>query len=246
VIFIAVMMFVAVVLEKSWKFLILVPLGLGIHFTTFAVLLALMSPAFVYLLLRERTRGVEFIPVSIALSLPVVWLQLRDSLPGDPEFSFWPVFLLCSVLTLAVPGTLFLKDWPSRVGVPMCAGPLSSAKATIVMTGTMFVGLTAYSVWKLSRSYGFSDSSGFWTDGFLREGAGRAAPFVGALVIFLPVALVLDKRRQSQASAGVVSGDSQRLGDNPLSTTRAQMIQQLLGVVVMVTVAAYVTRGFFL
>lgn len=246
VIFIAVMMMIAVMLERSWKFLILVPIGLGVHFTTFAVLLALLAPSLLYILVSGRTRERIHIPISIALSLPVIWLQVRDRQPGHPEFSFWAAFVFFFIVTALVPIVVLTERNKAASDSRDTKVLTRSSMNTIVLVLAMFTALTTYSIWRLARTYGFSDSSGFWTDGFLREGAGRAAPLLGSLAVFLPLTLLAIKFDKPRGWFGSLVSNS---GDNSQSTSNAvpaHRFFQLFGLCCVVLLTSYLTRGLFL
>jgi hypothetical protein len=51
-----------------------------------------------------------------------------------------------------------------------------------------------WTIWELSKRYGYSDTQGFWMDGLLRELAGRLAPLVQALAIVVPLICVLSSK----------------------------------------------------
>jgi hypothetical protein len=246
VIFIAVMMFTAIIFEKSWRFLVLVPVGLGVHFTTFGILLALITPALVLLLLRGSFRDFRYVVISVVLSVPVAWLQLRDAAPGKAEFAFWPVFAFFLVLTIAVPALVFVKTNRDNRPPQVESQESQTWFRPVGLVAFMFAVLTAYSIWRLGKSYGFSDSSGFWTDGFLREGAGRAAPLVGAIGIFLPAIClgIQHTRLQAWFSRSTFTTNNDRI---EMATARpGELATQIAGITIAVCVVCYATRGLFL
>lgn len=246
VIFIAVMMLIAVMLERSWKFLILVPIGLGIHFTTFAVLLVLLAPSLLYLLVSSRTRERLYIPISIALSLPVIWLQVRDRQPGNPEFSFWAVFVFFFIVTALVPIVSLAGRNKVATDSRDTEVLIRSSISAIAPILAMFTALTTYSIWRLARAYGFSDSSGFWTDGFLREGAGRAAPLLGSLAVFLPLTLLAIKFDKPKGLIGCLDSFSDEDSELTSTVETTNVLLQLFGLCCVVLLTSYLTRGLFL
>lgn len=173
------------VLNRDWSIIWLTPLALGIHFTTSALLLLLLS--FVLIALRIfPTRGdLPDLLGSSLLVAPLMIIQFNSGTDPGPEFSYWAIAAVG--ITIAVASFLF----PIIRNVRRSNDSFAPTSSGVVVFVGCYSLLLLGTIWRLSRQYGFTDSSGFWVDGFLREAAGRAAPFVQSAVAALIVALWL-------------------------------------------------------
>jgi hypothetical protein len=198
-VFLALAVVVPIIFGNKWKFIWLMPIGLGVHFTTFLPLLAL--GLLISILQTKRIPRSEFIHLvgaSLA-SLPILMIQLDKE-----NFSFAAALIsqVCVLVLCFIFISFSSQTSESEVGVR--PGFLISSSIVI------YALIGGWTIWKLSGRYGYSDTQGFWMDGLLRELAGRLAPLIQALGIVIPLICIVNQRyERSFTGRGLLSRHEQ-------------------------------------
>jgi hypothetical protein len=183
-VFVAYVMFSAVLLTKESRFLLLIPIGLSVHFTTFGLLVLFLAPILAWLL-RDNWRSVSILTFQVVLfCLPLVGYQVIGVDLVSTPIGFWGLFGVILISSLVPLGVLCCERRGSfsatlsRESLSFC-----SARALAVLLVWFFV-LTVICMAWLARAYRSADSINFWVDGFRRESVGRLAPFIWSVMIF--------------------------------------------------------------
>jgi hypothetical protein len=171
VVFVAVVMFLPILLERNWQLIWLAPIGFGIHFTNFAVL-------YLFFVLVVLVSGC--VPKDRDVSA-IVWSNVSVALYSmfqfqNRFFNYW-LILFASVLLLC---TSFLfsarNNRDTNVSVP-------SLSRVFILTYVIFFMVAISSIGYYATKFGRTDSAGFWIDGMTREVAGRLAPAVSCVAL---------------------------------------------------------------
>ena len=183
-VFIAFMMLSGVLLTKSPRFLLLIPIGLSVHFTTFGLLVIFLIPAFVWSF-RKCWRSVSNVTIQVGLySLPLLAFQLGGNGLTSSKIGFW-VGSGTILLSTLVPLVLLSASRVDSSGCTLMSASESIAPpGPFVLTYVSFLILAVTCMVSLAFTYRHSDSINFWTDGFRRESVGRVTPLVWSMSIY--------------------------------------------------------------
>ena len=181
--FIALAIFISVATTSSWKMLVLVPLGLGVHFTSFVFQIAVVVA--VILLSKCRPKKIEVLPLlfTVVFTAIIFVFQLTNLLDNY-------VLGLIYLSTLSIAYLTFLSKMGSY-------SYLVSLKSCLVTGLIVYFGVTALTIFYYAIRYNSIESAGFWIDGFTREASGRIASLINAFLmsIFIwQMYLALNKR----------------------------------------------------
>jgi hypothetical protein len=153
--------------------LVLVPIGLGVHFTTFSIVLLFIL--FVCLLIGLKLSKGDIKPLIWASipSIAICILQFSD-ISSSYKISLISVgFLLLMYVYLV----FFVKIQVMRLSIEV---PANRAYMSVFIYYLLSISIILF----YANRYEITDSTGFWSDGFLREASGRIAPLVSAILAF--------------------------------------------------------------
>jgi hypothetical protein len=162
--------------------LVLVPIGLGVHFTTF--FLALFFILLVCVVSGIKLSKDDIKPLFLASipSIAICILQFSN-IPSSYRISF---IIFCFLLLLYVYLVFFQKIIVRQLAIRM--------RFNLVYISVVLYYLLSISIILFYASrYEVTDTTGFWSDGFLREASGRIAPLVSGLLVFQLLSFVVSQ-----------------------------------------------------
>lgn len=169
--FIALALFVSIKTTSSWRMLVLVPLGLGVHFTNFAFQIAIVFA--IVALSKNRPKGIEALPLAFTVvASSVIFVFQFTNIMNN--FLLGLIYL--GIITVAY---LILFSKPSTTV------QLTFFQRGFTMSLLFYFGITAITIFYYARRYNSIESAGFWVDGFSREASGRIAPLIGGIITFV-------------------------------------------------------------
>lgn len=168
--FIALAIFISIKTTSSWRMLVLVPLGLGVHFTNFLFQIAVVFA--IVALSKSRPKRIE----ALSLAFTVV------------ASSVVFIFQFTNIMNKFFLGLSYLGIM-TFVYLILCSKPSTTVHLTFFKNGIavsllIYFGITAMTIFYYARRYNKIDSAGFWVDSFSREASGRIASLIGAIVVF--------------------------------------------------------------
>lgn len=203
VVFVMFLMLVGVLFTQSPRVLLLAPLGLTTHFTTFCLLALFVAPQLVWVFRKSwKPASTQLLQIAL-LCIPILTLQLLVIDFASSQLGFWGVVGLVLSPVLISLAMLYSKNFEYG-NAEKAIRPIQS----LIWLLIYFSSYVALCIGWIASSYGNADSRGFWLDNFRREAVGRVAPLMWAMGIFyvlLKLVQVQSRTRGSQGSTAETS-----------------------------------------
>lgn len=180
--FIALAVFIAVITTSSWRFVFLIPVGLGVHFTTFAWQMVVFFILIFFSPCRPKIYRPLLIGYTFGMSGALILFQLTEILN---------VKIFCFLFPFIVAISYIIEF--NRTSDPI---KIVSLKICFISGLTIYFIVSVASIFFYVLQFGTLESKGFWIDGFTREASGRIAALINAYLCAILILQFIVKSAQ--------------------------------------------------